>query len=148
MRERPSPWQRKPRPPASPTNRLTEKPLFESGFLASAGLLVYHRCVIPPRQQLLQLARLIGLDAFADRFGSPRLVDGMPDPDALSALVDERLEDVAAHLVEEAAASDDVTDRASANGYLEHRLRTLRELISQDQSTRIEGIFGERTAEW
>ena len=72
----------------------------------------------------------------------------MPDPDALSALVDERLGYVAARLVEKAAASDDVTDRASANGYLEHRLRTLRELISPDQSTRIEGIFGERTAEW
>ena len=104
--------------------------------------------MIPPRQQLLQLARLIGHDAFTDRFGSPRLVDGMPDPDALRALVDERLEQVAAHLVEEAAASDDVTDRASASGYLEHRLLTLRALISQEQSTRIEGIFGERTAEW
>ena len=109
---------------------------------------MYHRFVIPPRQQLLQLARLIGLDAYAERFGSPRLVDGMPDADALRALVDERLEHVAAHLVEEAVSSDDVTDRASANGYLEHRLRTLRELISPEQSTQIQAIFGERTAEW
>ena len=109
---------------------------------------MYHRSVIPPRQQLLQLARLIGLDAFAERFGSPRLVDGMPNGDALRALVDERLEHVAAHLVEEAAASDDVTESASANGYLEDRLRTLRELISPEQSGRIEAICRERTAEW
>lgn len=109
---------------------------------------MYHRSVIPPRQQLLQLARLIGLDAFAERFGSPRLIDGTPDADALGALVDERLEDVAAHLVEEAAASDEVTDQESANAYLEHRLRTLRQLISQEQSDGIQKLFAERTKEW
>ena len=104
--------------------------------------------MIPPRQQLLQLARLIGLDAFAQRFGSPRLLDELPDADALRALVDERLEHVARRLVEEAAASDDVTDGSSARAYLEHRLRTLRELISPGQSERIQTLFGEGTAEW
>ena len=100
----------------------------------------------PRREQLLQLARLLGGDAFTERLGSPRTAD--PDAGALRSLVEERLEQVAQGLVEEAAASDDVIDVASATSYLEDRLRTLSELLTEDQAGRIRTLFQERTRQW
>jgi len=102
--------------------------------------------VIPPRERLLQLARLIGLDAFAGRFGPPQTAE--PDTDVLHTLVDERLGDIARRLVEEAAASDDVIDAASALSYLEDRLLTLGDLLTRAQADRLRTSFAERTTEW
>ncbi len=107
---------------------------------------MYHRRVMPPREQLLQLARLIGIDAFAERFGPPQTAQ--PEPDALRALIDERLGDVALHLVEEAAASDDVLDPESAEAYLDDRLRTLGASFTPEQAARIRAAFQERTQAW
>jgi len=84
--------------------------------------------VIPPRERLLQLARLVGLEAFSERFGPPQTAG--PDADALRALIEERLDDIARRLVEEAAASDDIIDGASAQAYLDDRLHTLRDLLT------------------
>lgn len=98
------------------------------------------------RDVLLQIARLLGGDAFAERFGPPQTA--APDPDALRALVDERLDGVAAALVAEAAASDDVIDRASANAYLDDRLRTLADVIDDTQANRVRSAFDELTKEW
>ncbi len=102
--------------------------------------------MIPPRERLQQLARLVGIDAFTERVGAPRTAD--PDPDALSGLVSERLADVARRLVEEAAASDDVVDKASAAAYLEDRLRTLGDLLTLQQADRIRELFTDGTAGW
>ena len=107
---------------------------------------MYHRAVIPHRERLLQLARLIGIDAFVERFGLPQAAE--PEPPALQKLVEERLEDITDALVEEAAASDDVLDPESALSYLEDRLRTLAELLAPEQAERIRGAFRERTADW
>ena len=107
---------------------------------------MYHRPVILSRDRLLQLARLVGVDAFAERFGSPQTAE--PELDPLRALVEERLDHVAQALVEEAAASDDVIDAASALAYLEDRLRTLGDVITPEQAERLRGTFGERTAGW
>ena len=107
---------------------------------------MYHRGVIPPRERLLQLARLVGLDAFVDRFGPPQTAE--PAAEALSALVDERLAHVARRLLEEAAASDDVIDAASAEAYLEDRLRILGDLLSPSQAERIRTAFREETSGW
>ena len=107
---------------------------------------MYHRRVIPRREQLLQLARLIGVDAFAERLGPPQSAE--PDTDALRALIDERLDHVAGSLVEEAAASDDVIDISSAEAYLEDRLGTLGELLTKEQTARLREAFKKSTAGW
>ena len=102
--------------------------------------------MIPPRERLLQLARLVGLEAFVDRFGTPQAAE--PDGDALRALIEERLDHLARRLVEEAAASDDVIDVASAEAYLEDRLRTLGDLLDEEQAERLRAAFREGTAGW
>ena len=104
--------------------------------------------MIPPRERLLQLARLVGADAFAQRFGPPRQVGAEPDADALRTLIEERLDHIARALVEEAAASDDVIDVASAEAYLEDRLRTLADLLTREQAERLRAAFREGTREW
>lgn len=107
---------------------------------------MYHRRVIPPQERLTQLARLIGLGEFVERFGSPRTA--APPADALRSLVDEQIGHVIDALVAEAAASDDVTDTASARAYLEDRLRTLGDMLSAEQSERIQASFHEATRGW
>lgn len=102
--------------------------------------------MLPQRERLLQLARLIGIEAFSKRLGPPQTAE--PDSEALRALIDERLEEIAERLVEEAAASDDVIDQASAESYLEDRLRTLGNLLSQTQAARLRAVFRLRTADW
>lgn len=102
--------------------------------------------MIPQRERLLQLARLIGLDAFSERFGPPQTAD--PPIDALTALIEERLDAIGRALVEEAAASDDVTDAASAQSYLEDRLATLGELLSAEQADRLREAFRKGTKAW
>ena len=106
---------------------------------------MYHRPVVS-REVYLQIARLLGGDVFEQRFGPPQTAE--PDLDAFRALVDERLDRIAAALVEEAAASDDVIDRASANASLDDRLRTLAEVIDDAQAGRVRAAFGELTREW
>ena len=102
--------------------------------------------MIPPRERLLQLARLLGADSFAERFGAPQTAE--PDPEALRALIEERLDHIGRRLVEEAAASDDVVDPDSAGTYLEDRLRTLADLLTPQQADRIRAAFREGTAGW
>jgi Lon protease-like protein len=102
--------------------------------------------VIPQRERLLQLARLAGIDVFTERFGPPQ--SAAPDADALRRLVDERLDAIARALVEEAAASDDVTNAAGAQSYLEDRLATLGDLFSAEQAERLRAAFAERTKGW
>jgi hypothetical protein len=107
---------------------------------------VYHRPVMPQRERLLQLARLAGIEVFIERFGPPQ--SAAPEPAALRLLVDERLDAIARALVEEAAASDDVTGVSSAAAYLEDRLATLGDLFSAEQADRLRAAFRERTREW
>ena len=107
---------------------------------------MYHRAVLPSRERLLQIARLAGLEAFTGRLGPPASAE--PDAGDLRSFVDERLESIAAALVEEAAASDDVIDRKSAEAYLEDRLRTLADLLTPEQAEALRTSFQERTAGW
>ena len=117
-----------------------------SGPVASAARVRYYRPVNPPRELLLQLARLVGVEAFTERLGRPQTAE--PDDEALRALIEERLEHVARRLVEEAAVSDDVIDPASAAAYLEDRLRTLGDVITPEQAERLRAAFAEATAGW
>ena len=106
---------------------------------------MYHRPVIP-RERLLQIARLAGIDAFVERFGPPHSAE--PEAAALRSLIDARLDAIARALVEEAAASDDVTDASGADSYLEDRLTTLGDLLSSEQADRLRAAFAERTRDW
>ena len=92
------------------------------------------------------MARLLGTDSFIERFGPPQTAE--PDAEALGALIEERLDHIGRGLVEEAAASDDVTDAAGAGTYLEDRLRTLADLLTPQQAERIRAAFREGTAGW
>jgi hypothetical protein len=101
---------------------------------------------MPQRERLLQIARLTGGEAFLERFGPPQTAE--PAIDALRAFVGERLDAIAEALVAEAAASDDVIDGASAASYLDDRLRTLGDLLSEQQAERLRVAFQEKTASW
>jgi hypothetical protein len=102
--------------------------------------------MLPRRERLVQLARLSGIDAFVERFGSPQ--SAQPDAGELRAFVDEHVVALADGLVSEAAASDDITGQESAASYLDYRLATLGDLLTQDQSERVQEVFADRTARW
>jgi hypothetical protein len=102
---------------------------------------------MPVRPDLLrQLARLVGHDAFVGRFGP--LDTASPDRDALGALIDKRCDEMAAALVEEAAASDDVTSPETAQAYLDDRLRTLGDILTPEQAERLLTAFAGKTSGW
>lgn len=102
--------------------------------------------MIQSRERLLQIARLVGIDAFTERFGPPRSAE--PGESALRSLIEEHLDEIARRLVEEAAASDDVTDAAGAASYLDDRLTTLGDAFSPEQAARLRSNFDRLTAGW
>lgn len=102
--------------------------------------------MIPRQEQLRQLARLVGYDAFAARFGS--LDTAEAEAGALRELIDERCDEIAAALVAEAAASDDVIDPESAQAYVDDRLRTLDDLLTAEQAERLLTAFVGKTSGW
>jgi hypothetical protein len=101
---------------------------------------------MPEREQIIQIARLAGAAAFAERFGAPQTAQ--PDEASLRAFVSERAESIGHGLVEEAAASDDVTDKESAESYLEDRLQTLSSVIDAAAADRVRAAFREGTKAW
>lgn len=103
----------------------------------------------PSPIQLAQLARLLGAGELHDASvgKGPAGVEGV-DLDGLRALVDERLERLARGLLEEATASDDVLDAASAETYLEDRLAFFGELLSEGQRGRVRELFMATAHRW
>ncbi len=83
-------------------------------------------------------------------------VESEPDPDTLTdeqrerlaELAESRLEGVATELVEEAAASDDVSDGMSALVFIRDRLRTFAGLLTDDQLQRLEALAVDGVAAW
>ncbi|MEX2159084.1 MAG: hypothetical protein WEB04_06730 [Dehalococcoidia bacterium] len=100
----------------------------------------------PEREKVIQIARLADIDAFTQRFGAPQTSE--PDEAALRAFVAERAESIGHGLVEEAAASDDVTDIESAESYLEDRLQTLSSVIDAEAASRVRAAFRGGTKAW
>ncbi len=92
---------------------------------------------------LVQLLRLLGRDDALAALD----VDSEPDPAALSepqrqrlsALVDAALENVAAELVNEAAASDDVTSPAAGLTFVNDRIAAFADLLNAEQAERLRG---------
>ncbi|MSQ61901.1 MAG: hypothetical protein EXR43_04910 [Dehalococcoidia bacterium] len=100
--------------------------------------------------QLMRLARLIGREEFRAALPVP---EGTPELDAgqrarLALLIDERQDAVAGTLVEEAAASDDVVDSASASAFAADRLAELDDLLTPGQRDTILARFDTLTAGW
>ena len=102
--------------------------------------------MVPRREALTQLARLVGGDEFTSRFGSPRTAD--PGSRELGQLVDERLDEIVAALAAEAVANDDVLDAATAMDYLDDRLRMLADVLTEAQAKRIARDFERETRGW
>ena len=104
---------------------------------------------IPGALQLAQLARLLGLQELRASFV---LQEGSEteaiDIERLRSVVDERLERLARGLLEEAVASDDVIDAASAEAYLEDRLAFFGELLSEEQRRWVRELYRESVRRW
>jgi hypothetical protein len=103
----------------------------------------------PSPIQLAQLARLLGteeLHSALDRQGEGE-GEGS-DVGRLRAFLGERLERLARGLLEEAVASDDVVDAASAEVYLEDRLAFFGELLSEGQRRRVRELFMAAAGRW
>lgn len=90
----------------------------------------------PGPMQLAQLARLLGV-----------AVEGL-DVRRLRALLDERLDRLARRLLEEAVASDDVVDAASAEAYLEDRLAFFGDVLTDEQRGRVKELFAQVPRGW
>jgi hypothetical protein len=99
----------------------------------------------PSPIQLAQLARLLGAEELHRALA--REDEGI-DAGRLQALLEEGLERLARGLLEEAAASDDVVDAASAETYLEDRLAFFGELLSEGQRQRVRELYLEAVRRW
>lgn len=101
---------------------------------------------MPPSVQLTQLARLLGRpDLLSWELELP------PSPGQraeLARAVDEGFDGLVQGLLEEAAASDDVLDVASADVFIEDRLAFLGELLSEDQCHRLREACRRVTEGW
>ena len=103
-------------------------------------------------EAILQIERLLGRAEFRGALGLQ--AGALPFPldagqrDRLSALVDERLAQLAQALLEEAMASDDVVDAPSALAFLRDRREFLGDLLSRPQAERLQAAFEQRVATW
>jgi hypothetical protein len=88
-------------------------------------------------EALAQLARLLG----DERLRRASIEEVQLAIDRGSAILTEGL-------VNEAAASDDVTDRASGIAFLEARLQFLQPLLTREQHTRLHEAIEEKLASW
>jgi GTP cyclohydrolase FolE2 len=101
----------------------------------------------PSPIQLAQLARLLGAEELHAAIARQAQGKGI-DVSRLRALLEERLERLARGLLEEAVASDDVVDGASAEAYLEDRLAFFGELLSEEQRRRVRELYLEAVRQW
>jgi hypothetical protein len=98
--------------------------------------------------QLRQLARLLGDDAFANE--SFETGDDLPQErrQRLQAAVEAHLPHIVQGLLEEAVASDDVIDAASADAFLDDRLLFLSDLLTDEQRQAIREGYRRASRRW
>lgn len=101
---------------------------------------------LPP--PLAPLARLLGRDEFIARLGLVSFPLDARVREQLSQFVDERFDRLVDGLIEETAASDDVTDRASAEAFAEDRLGDLSLYLSIPQIERLRDRLHARFKTW
>jgi hypothetical protein len=103
-------------------------------------------------QAIQQLARILGREEFARSLDLPA---GQLPPsltaeqvDALHSLAEEHIEDLVRAMLSEAAACDDLTNAASALAYLDDRLATFGELLTDEQKESVRARFQEYASKW
>lgn len=101
---------------------------------------------------LVQLIRMLGRGPALEALGlaeepDPEALDE-PQRERLQALVEQQLEPLASELVNEAAASDDVTDGAAARAWIGDRIAGFADLLGPGQAERLRGAVAARTADW
>ncbi len=101
-------------------------------------------------ERLVRLARLGGRDAFVERVGPPETVRALSPAlrDALAGFIDTRIERIAAGLVEEAAASDDVLSAADAERFIADRLAEFGDALTEAQARALQEAARRRLASW
>lgn len=104
------------------------------------------------RTAIVQLARLLGREEFYRRLsltegGEPPALDDERLA-ALRSLVDERLVTLTEALAVEAVVNDDVIDAASARVYLEDRLATFGNLLTEAERQALREGFGRLAERW
>ena len=102
---------------------------------------------VPSPIQLAQLARLLGAEELHGALARQGEGEGI-DVGRLRAFLEERLERLTRGLIEEAVASDDVVDAASAETYLEDRLAFFDKLLSEEQRERVRELYLEAARRW
>jgi hypothetical protein len=101
---------------------------------------------------LVQLLRILGRGDALAALG----LQHEPDPadlsdeqrERLAALVDAQIDNVATELVDEAAASDDVADRASALAFVRERLAEFGDLLGPGQADLLLDAAARLVAAW
>ncbi|HZQ36699.1 MAG TPA: hypothetical protein VFD32_12255 [Dehalococcoidia bacterium] len=101
---------------------------------------------------LVQLVRLLGRAEALTALG----VETEPDPAMVSVeqrarlaeLLEARLERVSAQLVDEAAASDDVTNRAAGMAFVDDRIAAFVDLLCGDQPERLRAAAARLLEGW
>lgn len=101
-------------------------------------------------ERLTRLARLGGRDAFVGSVGHPEAIRELSSAQrgALAAFVDARIERIAAGLVEEAAASDDVLSAADAEAFVADRLAEFGDALTEEQARAVARAARDRLASW
>src|SRR4051812_46728426 len=100
----------------------------------------------------VRLIRLVGREAVMNALSLPT----DPDPSGLTEqqrsrlqeLVDAEIESVAVQLVQEAAASDDVSSREDALAFVREQVQGFGDLLTADQAAHLERLAADATADW
>lgn len=103
-------------------------------------------------EALAQLARLSGHAGFCHALGLPE-AEQLPRLDSnqierLRPFLDTRIEQIAAGLLQEAMASDDIQNPAGADAYLEDRFAFLGDLLTVPQQNEIRRRFHAESVTW
>ena len=95
-----------------------------------------------------QLSRILGADEVTPLGLTPGTEATPEQLAALGRLIDRRIDQFAIAMLEEAAASDDVIDPASANAYLEDRLNFFSDVLTPGQREAIRESFARQVEHW
>ena|SRR3990170_3728161 len=98
--------------------------------------------------RIRQLARLLGDEALPDRLSAGEGTLSDEQTQRLRTSVEADLPRIAQGLLEEAVASDDVVDAASADAFLEDRLLFLGDLLTEEQRQAIRREYREASRRW
>lgn len=101
-------------------------------------------------ERLTRLARLGGRDAFIEALGPPEAARELSPAlrAALARFIDARIERIAAGLVEEAAASDDVLSAADAERFIADRLAEFGDALTAAQARALREAARRRLESW